>query len=307
MGLSLHLGAYATDEGRIANWLAANADALARRGVAAPPARQFLQGISQALATRPEGPASPVQEQALLQALGLSGERRHLALSAPGLLGPAAEVIGPAGFYVKDVARRVYGLRLLFPRTKLHFMLAIRRPGSFLPALMARPGMPGPEALLPYLIDDELPWSALVLTLRRQAPAAAVTVWRHEDLPRLWPQVLVALTEGAAEGSAEAAGDAPPLTGELLPIAAAHLSAEARLRAERYLAVNPPGDLERLRRICDAFALRFGRNPRLQAGEPGENAAALPGWASEQIARLDARYDTEWDDIANIAGVRALV
>ncbi|MFN3955235.1 MAG: hypothetical protein ACK4LQ_12350 [Pararhodobacter sp.] len=309
MALVLHLGAHATDEGAIARWLEQNAPALNERGVLAPPPRVFLRAISQALAARPEGPATRDQEAALLRDLGMTARHRHLAVSAPGLLGPPESVISASGFYVKDVARRIYGLRLLFPASRLHFLLALRRPAGFLPALLARPGVAPAEALLPHLVDDELPWSSLVLTLRRHAPAAGLSVWRHEDLPRVWPQVLATLAPDAADGRAAAEADAGALRAPLLAgvgaLAAAHLSAEARLRAERYLGANPPGDLAQVRRVYDAFAARFGESPN--HGAPADAAAPdLPAWARAQIARLDARYDTEWDDIANTPGVEVL-
>lgn len=316
MALVLHLGAHATDDGLIGQWLTQGADRLAGQGVAAMPSRPFLQTISQALAGRSEGPASAGQEAELLRALGVDEQRPHLAVSAPGLLGPAAEVIAPSGFYVKDVARRIYGLRLLFPRSRLHLMLAIRRPGGFLPALLRRPGMPPAEALLPHLLDDGLPWSALVLSLRRHAPQAALTIWRHEDLPRIWPQVLARLSTGGETGASLPVLD-PALLEATLPLATAALSAEAELRLRRYLGASPPADMEQLRRLCDAFALRFGHRsqtdaPRAAVPADGDGPMPvpvpppLPGWAEAQIARLDAGYDTEWDDIANIDGVQML-
>src|SRR5690554_1873257 len=158
--LVLHLGGHATDGGLIAGWLERNAEALAAQGA--------------------DGPATPGREAALLQSLGLGEGRGRLAVSAPGLLGPAAQVIAPEGFYIKDVARRIYGLRVLFPRSRLHFMLAVRGADGFLPALLAQLPEGAADDLLPHLDEDILPWSLLVATLRRQAPASGLSVWRHE-------------------------------------------------------------------------------------------------------------------------------
>lgn len=289
--LVFHLGAHATDDGQIAGWLAQNAAVLSGQGLVVAQPRRFLAQISQALAAHgPDGPATPEREAALLQALGLSEERRRLVVSAPGLLGPAAQVIAPEGFYIKDVARRVYGLRVLFPRTRLHLLLAVRGAEGFLPALLAPMPDDAADTLLPHLDDDILPWSLLVSTLRRQAPAAALTVWRHEDLGQVWPQVLAALT---------GPGRRVPMAG-MMGFAGMGLTAQGRLRAERYLAANPPGDAARLQKVLALFAGRFGHQ-----SEPA-SLPALPEWAVAHVHRLARSYETEWADIASLDGVRAL-
>ncbi|MCC5969771.1 MAG: hypothetical protein JJU15_07465 [Pararhodobacter sp.] len=291
MDLVLHLGAHATDDGRIAGWLAQNADRLEAQGLALPAPRRFLALISQGLAEHAqEGPVAQGHEAALLASMGVTRERRRLVVSAPGLLGAAGQVIAPEGFYIKDVARRIYGLRVLFPRTRLHFNLAVRAADGFLPALLAQLPEDAAEAQLPHLDDDVLPWSLLVSTLRRHAPAATLTVWRHEDLPRVWPQVLATLA---------GPGRRVPMAG-MMEFATLGLSAEGRLRASRYLTTNPPQDAAALQRVIDLFGARFGQ----ETHTPDDSA--VPNWARGHVARLTRSYETEWADIASIEGVRAL-
>lgn len=291
MRLVLHIGAHGTDGGRIAAWIARNRGALEAGGIAAPPPRQMLARISQALDE--ERDADPLQrEEALLRGLGASGQRLRMVVSAPGLLGAAAEVLAPGGFYTHDVARRLYGLRTLFPRTRLTLLLAVRRASGILPAIL--PDEPGAaEALLPMVGDETLPWSRLVGAIRQQLPRATLVVWRHEDLPRVWPGVL-----------GEIVGPKLPLPpAGLLDFATEELNAEARLRMNRYLAEaeTAPVSAGQLRLMAEAFGRRYGTAAKK------DPAAQQPGWVRNRLAELDSGYATEWGDILGIDGVRGLM
>ncbi len=289
MRLVLHIGAHGTDGGLIAGWIARNRDALAAQGIAAPPPRLFLQRLSAAL---DEGrDAEPLaREEALLRGLGASGQRLRMVVSAPGLLGSAADVLSPEGFYVRDVARRLYGLGSLFPRTRITLLLAVRGARGVIPALL--PQEPGAaEALLAHIPDETLPWSRLVATLRHQLPRAGLVAWRHEDLAQVWPGVLQALV---------GQGAVLPAAG-LLDFAATGLGAEARLRLGRYLAEVPASSAGQLRQTAAVFARRYGQ------GLDSDPAAALPGWARLRLAELDNGYATEWGDLAGREGLRILM
>ncbi|WP_417597482.1 hypothetical protein [Pararhodobacter oceanensis] len=288
MHLVLHLGAHGTDEGLIAGWIARNRAEFERQGVLAPPPRLFLRRLSEALDQQRD--ADPLtREEALLRGLGTSGQRRWLALSAPGLIGAPADVITPEGFYVTDVARRLYGLRSFFPRCRITVLLAVRSASGILPALLPNDPEAAP-ALLPMLRGETLPWAQLIAAIRRHLPQARVVVWRHEDLPQVWPDILAHLA--GPERILPAAG--------LLDFAALDLSAEARLRLRRYLTQTPPGTAGQLRRTAQVFAERYGTAPLPVP------RADLPDWALSAMQRFDRGYATEWADICGTEGVDTL-
>lgn len=290
MDLILHLGAHGTDMGIINAWLRRNAAVLEAQGIALPYPRPFLRAISEALAERPEN-RQPQDEEALLRAMGASRQRQRMVVSAQGLLGPIGSVLGPRGFYGREVARRIYGLQVLFPRCRLRFLLAVGRPGTVLPELLsARPDR-SLETVLSHLGDEILPWSQLVRTLRRQAPQVPLTVWRHEQLSTVWPAVLRELV---------GPGRTLPLEG-MIDFALRDLSARARLLASRHLVANPPANATQLQKIARDFGERYGFQP-----QRNDANLDLPGWARQQMAHLDLSYETEWTDIAHTPGVRAL-
>lgn len=284
--LILHVGAHGTDGGRIAGWLARNRTRLEAQGLVVPAPGQFLRQISSALDLgRNDDPVE--REAALIAALGATGKR--LVVSAPGLLGGSADVLASDGFYRRDVARRLFGLQALFGQSRVSVLLAVASAGQVIPALL--PDEPGAaETLMAAVEDQTLPWARLAQSIRVQLPRAGLLVWRHEDLPRLWPEVLRALV---------GPGVVLPPAG-LLDIAAAHLGAEARLRLQRYLTANPPASARQLRDVIEAFARRFGQSAAADAHQ------ALPGWLRSRLAGLDQGYATEWGDLAGLKGVQTL-
>lgn len=288
MRLVLHLGAHGTDGGLFANWIARNRSALSEQGIAAPPPRQFLAYLSDALERRKDDDPH-VREEALLRSLGATGRRRWMVVSAPGLLGPASGIIAPDGFYQRDVSRRLMGLKALFPRCHLTLLLGLRTASHMVPAILPDDSAAIAETL-PLLGDETLPWSGLVDTIQQQLGHARFVVWQHENVAEIWPQIL-----------SELVGPARVLPPDgLLNIATAHLNAEARLRLERYIAGAPPATARNLAQVAAVFARRFG------VTRPQDETQDLPAWARQQLARLDLSYETEWDDIVGREGVLAL-
>ena len=135
-----------------------------------------------------------------------------------------------------------------------------------------------------------LPWAHVVRQIRRHMPRAQVVVWRHEDFATLWPRVLSVMSGPL---------DSVPSEG-LLTFAANGLSAEGRVRLQRYCETNPQPTIGHLRRVVALFGTRYGKPPALP--ETGH----LPAWVRAEFARLDQGYDTELDDIAGQSGVTVL-
>ncbi len=285
----LHLGAHGTDRGLIAGWLLRNVQALARLGVQTVPAGRFLDALS---------PGSPP--------LAGTGRRddplsdlcrgfRRLAVSAPSLLGAEDAALAPEGFYAAQPERAITRLRRVLPAdSALTLCLAVGSARMLLPPLLRAAGRAErpPEALLDAFGADGLPWAALVARLRAAAPDARITVWRHEDLPRIWPQVLAQIAGTLQDLPVEGAGE----------FALLGHTEEAQQRMRRYLAAKPPPTIALMRRVADAFAAGYG----LAEVKPPPALGELPVALQARLARLDEGYQAEMARIAEIGGVSVL-
>lgn len=294
----LHLGAHATDEGLIADWLARNAPALAHLGTHTMPGGAFMRAIAQALADAGD------DTKARAAFSGLSAADGRFAVSAPGLLGPPGGVISAAGFQGAPAIGRLGALAQAFPAdASLTLCLAVGSAWHVLPRLLAaasvRTGEPAEQlalSLFPVLAvqagSGVLPWAALVEGLRAQVPGARIVVWRHEDLPQVWPQVLAVLAGDVSDLPVDGT-DTFALLGQ---------TAEAQKRMSRYIAAKPPPTVELMHRVAQAFATSYGAAPL----QPLPDQLPLSAPVKAQIAALDQNYAAECARIGRIAGVQML-
>ncbi|MCC5988816.1 MAG: hypothetical protein JJT95_14145 [Pararhodobacter sp.] len=299
----LHLGAHGTDNGTISAWLDRNAAVMVKGGTLVMPARRFLQRLSQSLADLGESPGE-ADRRAFGDELGLGGHITRLAVSAPALLGPLGETISAEGFYARSATRRLHALGRLLPRdVSLTLALAIARPGAIVPALLAaeepEPDRGAIEARLEWLPEETLPWATLVRHIRHELPRARMLVWRHESIPRIWPEVLSRLA-----GAGEDAEMTLPVGGAE-DLAMQGIADEGRQRMRDYIARKPPPTPALMQRVAAAFAQGYGRTLPGAAGAAGDGIA-LPGAVRERLAQLDEGYAAQWSAIAGMDGVEAL-
>lgn len=301
--LILHLGAHGTDNGTIAAWLERNAAQIASGGTLVMPARQFLQRLSQLLADLGDAPGD-ADRRALADALGLGGQVTRVAVSAPALLGPAADVITAEGFYARDPTARLRALGRLLPADMaLTLALAIARPGALLPRLLAaQESTPDPAMIamrMGWLGHETLPWVGLVRQIRRDVPGARLVVWRNESLGAFWPDVLSLFA-----GYPEDAEHALPVDGAE-EFAMQGIVEEGRERMRRYIAAKPPTTAALMQRVAAAFAQGYGRLA-YDAADIAGPGFAMPARVQEQLTRFDEAYAAQWWAIAATDGVEVL-
>jgi len=278
MEVVLHIGVHGTDEGRIADWLGRSAPALEAEGVRVVPPATFRPALHEATQGLRGSPAPRDVEARLLERLcgGITPDR--LVLSHESLAGSSARVLEPRGLY-PGIGTKIVALRNLFPSHRVEMALAVRNPVTALPAILSRQADLEAEDFYARAIAYPPDWTEVVTTLRNYAPDCTFTVWRHEDLLVLWPEVGAALLGQAA---------AVPVLG-MEQLVAPALSDDGFAKLRDYLNAAQIVDARQGAKVGTIFAARF---PAVaDVAEPAEWPDDARAAAARAYADLPARID----------------
>lgn len=290
MEIAIHLGVHLTDEDRLIRCLMRNRAALLRHGIAVPGTGRYRGPLRRIAHAMRDQPTDAETQEALLDGIISEDEVSRVVLSSDCFMANHRWAVSKGQFYPAG-AEKAAGLRRLFPAAKVEFFLALRNPASLLPALIADPRSGGAEQVLADTDPLTPRWSALLAAMTEAVPGARITVWRHEDAPLLWPEILRELADHPDDlvlnGTFEALG--------------AHLTDEGLALMSQWLTERPAMTDAQRRRVLRAFLEKFAR-PAATA-EP----APLPGLNPDQAVELhevmSALYEQDIDLIAQLPGI----
>lgn len=287
MQIAYHLGAHVTDEGQIFKCLTRNAAALAQRGIAIPGPGRFRAPLAQALQAQQSGDWNPDLQAALIDTLVDDDAVERIVLSVDSMLCPAPQVLDEGILYPMAEAR-VERLAALFEGLDVEFLLALRNPATFLPALHQRIGRGNFRDLLAQADPMTLRWSDCVARIVAGVPRARVTVWCNEDSPLLWPRLLRAV--GGHEQGLRLDGVEDFLATLMTP--------EGVKRMQAYIVQHPPKTDIQYGRIVSAFLDKFARPDEI------EMDLGHTGWSESYVAALTEIYE---EDVARLTEIPGLV
>jgi len=289
MQIAYHLGAHVTDEGRILDCLRANADRLADHGIALPGPGRFRAPLSEALQAHQAGASGEAVLGVLLDALTDRDDVERIVMSVDSFLCPARDVLDEDTLY-PNADTRTQRLRELFDGHEVEFLLAIRNPATFLPALHQRIGSGSFKGLIANVDPITLRWSDVVARILAANPGVPLTVWCNEDTPLMWWSVLRAV-----------GGHAPGLrltgTEDFL---AALMTGEGIRRMRAYMEAHPPRSDAQHGRVVSAFLDKFALPDEIEM-DLGDT-----GWSESYVEALGELYDEDAARIAGMPGVRFL-
>lgn len=280
-----HLGAHFTDEDRLLKCLLANKGVLASEGVAVPnPSiyRRLLRDMAIKLRGKP---ASPEQQEELLNELLEGDVPDRLIFSWDSFLSLPPWVLKDTMY--PAAGKRVRAFSQIFPTLEAEFCLAIRNPATFLPMLYQKLKPENYSDFLAGCDIHELRWSRVIADILDANPGAKLTVWCDEDTPLVWPEVLRAVADLPED---------QPLLGEGALLAML-MSGEGVTRMQAYIETRPPQDIAQRRKIVSAFLDKFALPERIGL------AVEMPSWTQEIVDDLTAIYEA---DVAQILGSNAV-
>ena len=166
MKIALHVGAHCTDEGRLARTLARNRDDLLARRVSVPPPGNYKVLLREALHALDRGEPSAEAKEVLLDTILQADDADHMILLNDNFFGTPRMAMKAGQFY-PIAEQRLADMRQLFPDCEIGIFLAIRDPGTFVPAVHAQASGTTLDQVLNGTDPGTLRWSDLVRRMRR--------------------------------------------------------------------------------------------------------------------------------------------
>jgi len=290
MDINLYIGAHNTSTDAITSILESNAPLLAKQRIHVASSKLALQHLGAAQKALIDGTSLETVQKKLIATLTNNQNVDRLVIISPNILGTASRPFGKEVFYPRT-SGLVQHLQNMFQGLNLKLFFSIRNPASFIPACYG-------ESLLgasfgsfeDYCKDVELPvlrWSSLLHKLQGKQDDMDVTVWRHEDYPRIWRDVVQALTgvenNQVLEGSSKHPSNNLSLNG-------------ARL-FNRYMAEHPPRTKEDFANTKAAFLQKF----------PDTSEAITDSyWDAAVIETLTDNYDDDWYYIERMEDMKTI-
>ncbi len=287
MQIVFHIGAHATDQGKLLKSLFRSKSILAGRGVAVTGPGRYRGLLQETLARLDDAQPAPDARDVLLDAILDEDTPDRVILSNDSFICFPGQILAEQMFYAATT-EKIMKLVNLFPDDQLEFFLALRNPAGFIPAAHELVPRLSFEQFLRGTNPLHLRWSHMVRRIREAAPQATVTVWCNEDTPLIWERLLHAL---ASTDPATELNGIHDLLEEIM-------TREGMQRMRGFIQKNPPRSQARKQRIIEAFLDKFARQDIL------EEELDAPGWTEQLVSQLTDIYEADVEDIRQMQGVR---
>lgn len=286
MQLVLHAGAHFTEEERLLRCLLRNTEDFSRRGIAVPGPGKYRSLLKQTIAALQDAPPSPDARDILIDVILDDDSADRMILSHMFLFGAPREIVREGWIY-QDAPERMARLADLFEHDEIELFLAIRNPGTFLPAVFEHSPQEDMTSLLRGVSPFEIKWSDTLAAIRAAAPRVKITTWCFEDMPMIWAQIIRELA-GIDQGEKIIGG---------FDLLSDIMSKEGMTRFRTYLKSHPTMTEVQKRRVISAFLDKFAIEDEI------EEELNAPGWSEDDVDALTALYEQDIDVIAQMPGV----
>lgn len=246
-----------------------------------------LRGIfDEALAALQGGQATPEMEQIMLDAILSSDHPQRVLCSMPGFLGAMSQAVTPQGLY-PGASARLAAMTGLFPSAQTEFFLALKNPVTLLQSLMMLAPAKNFELMMQDVDPTELRWAPTIRKIVQSLQGRRLVLWRHEDLPLIWPEIIRLIAQMPAEAPLK---DGLSFVRELL-------SPEGQAQLDKALIARDQMTVTTRRDICIEQLASHALPGRI------DEEVTLPGWTQEMVDLITRNYHTDTAEIAVLPGV----
>ncbi len=290
MDINLYIGAHNTSTDTVISILENNDSLLSEQRIHFASSKLALQHLAAAQKALVDGASLESVQHKLLSALTNGKDVDRLVIISPNILGTATRPFGKEVFYPRT-SGLVQQLQSIFKELNLKLFFSIRNPADFIPLCYS-------ESLLGasfgsfenFTQEVDLPalrWSSLLHRLQGKQDDAHVIVWRHEDYPRMWRDVIQMLT---------GVSNSQVLTGPS-EVPASNLSLNGARLFNRYMEEHPPRTKEDFANTKVAFTQKFP-----ETSDP----VADTYWDTDMIQTLSENYEDDWYYIERMDGIETI-
>ena len=286
MQLILHAGAHFTEEDRVLRCLLRNSEAFSRSGVVVPGPGKYRTLLKETVAALQDAPPAPDARDILFDLILDEENADRVILSHMFLFG-APRACVRNGMIYESAPERMAQLASLFSHDEIELCLALRNPGTLLPALFENAPQEDMESFLRGASPYSVKWSDTLTAIRAAAPTVKITAWCFEDMPLIWAEIIRELA-GLEHGE--------EITGEF-DLLSDIISKDGMVQFQSYLKAHPNMTEIQKRRVMSAFLDKFAIEDAI------EEELNAPGWSEADIDAMTEIYEEDMHLVARIPGV----
>jgi hypothetical protein len=292
MDIRIFVGAHRTASKHMAAVLSENIELLeAQDTIFYVNSNNALRHINTAIKAIAEGSDNTDVTGQMLHSLTRGRDVKRLLMINPNFVGSVAQPFGKELFYPRTTAL-IHQLQTLFDGNVMQLFAATRNPASYLPSCYAQSLMSASfstyKEFLSELDMQNIKWSPFLYRLLGKQANIPLTVWRFEDYPYIWRDILQAFS--GISNSQDLAGNSNRINPGLTLQGAQLLNG--------YIADNPPRTREGFENTTQVFLKKFPSSADEIAG---------PDWSGEMVKTLTNNYEDDWYYIERMDGVKTIV
>lgn len=290
MEVSIFIGAHRTASTHLATMITDNSDLLIKQGIGYVPQKLAVKTIGRAQKALSGGTDLQTVQKEMLNTLTQGQKLEKLVIISPNILGVVTRPFGKALFYPRTSAL-INQLHGVFKNIPIQLFLSVRNPASFIPSCYAESSLSASFSEFDDFITEvnlpDLKWSSLLHRAQGKQAKIPITVWRYEDYPYIWRDVVQAIT-GVINGQ--------DLVGTTERVSSSITLHGAQL-LYRYIENHPPRTRGSFAKTKKVFLEKFPSSPNELVG---------PNWAPDLVKTLTNNYEDDWYYIERMDAIQTI-